>query len=103
MRSGAPPEGILLILLAWTHRQFLFIRVYEYLHEIRIRQLFYACGVYGYLAGIKSKGRFIGMGEELAADDLIPVIAESIILGHGNGILFIVCLYVHLCSPSYLT
>lgn len=43
------------------------------------------------------------MGEELAADDLIPVIAESIILGHVNGVLFIVCLYVHLCSPSYLT
>lgn len=43
------------------------------------------------------------MGKELAADDLIPVIAECIILGHGNGILFIVCLYVHLCSPSYLT
>lgn len=82
---------------------FLFIRVYEYLNEIRIRQLFYTCGVHGYLAGIKSKGRFVGMGEELAADDLIPVIAESIILGHGNGILFIVCLYVHLCSPSYLT
>ena len=76
-RCGAPPEGILLILLAWTNRQFLFIRVYKYLHEIRIRQLFYACGVYGYLAGIKSKGRFIGMGKELAADDLIPVIAEA--------------------------
>lgn len=64
---------------------------------------FYAGGVYGYLAGIKSKGRFIGMGKELASDDLIPVIAESIILGHGNAILFIVCLYVHLRSPSYLT
>lgn len=43
------------------------------------------------------------MGEELAADYLISVIAESIILSYGNGVLFIVCLYVHLRSPSYLT
>ena len=43
------------------------------------------------------------MGEELAADYLISVLAESIILSYGNGVLFIVCLYVHLCSPSYLT